>query len=273
MLYQKNGKSIEKYSISLEDRAFSYGDGCFSTARFKDGNIQLWARHLKRFSDAIDALQLNCTITRIELEAAQFIAQLTQNAYGTIKIVLSRGVSPRGYALPQSECDVYFYFYEAIPQSSPIVLPQIGVLDEPLGSTMPRLKAIKTLNRLEQVMLKATAQQQGYHEALCFDMQQHLVEAISSNCFVCINGEWITPDLALSGINGTMRQEILHRMQYYQIKHQIRIIAQAEIAQVQAAFLCNALQPMQIIQQLEQFDLQLAPCQQLFQTLSLQQLV
>lgn len=273
MLYQKNGKSIEKYSISIEDRAFSYGDGCFTTARFKEGKIQLWARHLKRFSDAIDALQLNCSISRIESEAAQFITQLKQNAYGTVKIVISRGVAPRGYALPDSECDVYFYFYETTPHLTPLVLHQIGVLDDPLGSTMPKLQGLKTLNRLEQVMLKATAQQQGYTEALCFDMQHHLVEAISSNCFIYINGEWLTPDLALSGINGTMRQEILQRMHHYQIKHQIRIIARSEIPQVEAAFLCNALQPMQMIQKLAHFDLQLAPCEHLFQTLSLQQLV
>lgn len=278
MLYQKNGKMITKDLISMEDRAFMYGDGCFSTARWSNGKIQLWQRHLQRFEQSISALQLQCTLERIVQEAQQFIAQLTQHAYGTIKIVLSRGISARGYVLPDTDCDIYFYFYPAQISQQPISIPQVGIMPEALGSTMSSLRGIKTLNRLEQVMLKATAEKNTWQEAMCFDSQNNLVEAISSNCFVYLNGEWITPDLALTGIAGTMRQEILDRLQHYQMKHQIRMIAQSEIPQIEAAFLCNALQPMAMVQQIihlqgQRQTLQLAPCQALFQHLSLHQLV
>lgn len=278
MLYQKNGLIAAKDLISIEDRAFMYGDGCFTTARWSDGKIQLWSRHLQRFSQAIDALQLNCTLHRLEQEIQQFITQLAQYKYGTIKIVLSRGVSARGYALPHTDCDIYCYFYPANTNTQPIIIEQIGIMPEALGSSMLSLKGIKTLNRLEQVMLKATAQKYAWQEALCVDQQNNLVEAISSNCFVYLDGEWLSPDLHLTGIAGTMRQEILTRLQHYQIKHQIRMIAQAEIAQIEAVFLCNALQPMAMVQKIVNLhgqvqQLQLAPCQNLFQQLSLHQLV
>lgn len=273
MVFQKNGRLIDKEVVSIEDRAFVYGDGCFTTARWEQGNIQLWQRHLDRFIQAIDALALQCTIERIQEEAALFFAHLKDKAFGTVKIVISRGVSARGYSMAVHPVDIYFYYYSSPVMQQPTIINEIGILSDALGTTMLRLRGVKTLNRLEQVILKATAEDLGFSEALCVDQQNNLVEAVSSNCFIYINKMWVTPDLALSGINGTMRQEILHRMKHYQIEHQVRIIAQAEISQIEAAFLCNALQPMQMVQAIAQQQLHLEPCQQLFQKLSLHQLV
>ena len=278
MRYQKNGKLLNKEQVSAEDRAFMYGDGCFTTARWSQGEIKLWARHLQRFAHAFSALALNCTIERIEHDLQHFLTHLTEYDYGTIKIVISRGVSARGYALPEHDADIYFYFYPAQVQQQPTLIQSIGMLSEQLGSTLASLKGIKTLNRLEQVMLKHTAQKYGWVDALCFDAHQHVVEAISSNCFFYLNDTWVTPDLELTGIQGTMRAELLERMAHYQIAHQVRIITASEIAHAQALFLCNALQPMQMVetlvnQQGEVISLDLQPCHQLFRRLSLSQLV
>ena len=280
MLYQKNGKLLNADKVSVEDRAFMYGDGCFTTARWSAGEIKLWSRHLERFTHAFKALALNCSIKRIEEEIECFLAHLSEQdqVYGTLKIVVSRGISARGYALPDTAADIYCYFYPAQVQKQPTHIAHIGMLSESLGSSLASLKGVKTLNRLEQVMLKHQAQQQGWSEALCFDAQQDLVEAISSNCFIYVNGVWVTPDLALTGIQGTMRAEILARMAHYEIAHQVRIITASEIAQAQALFLCNALQPMQVVHsivnprgEIEPLDLQ--PCHQLFTRLALSQLV
>lgn len=275
MYYQKNGELREDAKVTIEDRAFLYGDGCFTTARFKDGKIVIWDRHIERLSHAIHTLKLNCTVDEIGLQAEKFCASVTDegHSYGTIKILISRGISARGYALPDSLSDIYFYFYPAVFSAQPSKVGQIGLMNEPLGSLMPCLRGIKTLNRLEQIMLKTIAQQQGLNEALCFDVDNNLVEAISSNCFIYLNGVWVTPDLARAGIYGTMRAEILARMQHYQIPYQVRIISHTEITQIEAAFLCNALQPMQVIQQLNIRLLDETPCHQLFQAISLHQLV
>lgn len=278
MLFQRNGQFIEKYEISVEDRAFMYGDGCFTTLRWASGNMVLWQRHIGRLTDAIDRLGLNCTAQQIEQQANQFIAYLSEQSFGTIKIVLSRGVSARGYALPDTPCDIYFYYYGAAQTTDIPTLSQIGLFDIQMGTSMSVLKGIKSLNRLEQVMLKSIAQNFHWQEGLCFDQRDHLVEAISSNCFVLIDHVWVTPNLELTGIAGTMRQEILDRLKHYQIEHQVRIISRAELAQAKAIFLCNALQPMQVVQSIvdTQGHIQILdsqPCHQLYHALSLFQLV
>lgn len=279
MLYLKNGCVIEQNVVSIEDRAFLYGDGCFSTARIRDGKILLWQRHLQRLEHAISVLRLNCDIESIKIHKDILLNHLSADASGVVKIMISRGVSPqRGYAIPQQSADIYFYFYPLqVTQSHPTIMTKVGIMSEGLGSSMACLKGVKTLNRLEQVILKDIATQQQWDEALCFDLAQNLVEGISSNCFVYIDGCWHTPDLALTGIAGVMRQEILLRMQHYQIPHQIRMIHQSELSYIQAGFFCNALYPMQIIKQLlcdgQPQPLDEMPCISLFQSLQLQQLV
>lgn len=279
MQYQKNMEFIDQNIVSIEDRAFLYGDGCFSTARLKQGELILWERHLNRLQRALQSLRLNCDIDRIKKEKDVFLQRLPLQSSGIVKIILSRGVGQRGYAMPQQTCDLYFAFYPLTTnEMHPGILSKVGVIAEPLGTTMPCLRGIKSLNRLEQVMLREMARQQQWSEALCFDLQQHVVEGISSNCFLYLDGLWVTPDLALCGIHGTMRLEILERMKHYQIPHQIRIISHAEIAQIQAAFLCNALHPMQMIDQLHIDDqisqsLDMLKCRELFKILRLDELV
>lgn len=276
MFFQKNSALISPEQLSIEDRGFLYGDGCFSTMRLRDGELQLWPRHLQRFDHAIQQLQLALSVQRLSQEKQQFLTTLQRQhcSDGIVKMLISRGGGARGYAIPQHAADVYCYFYpQAKPSLAPVILDQVGILPNALGCPMPALRGIKSLNRLEQVLLKQQAQAQGWQEALCLDQQQMLVEAISSNCFVYIQGCWISPTLQHTGIAGTMRAEILSRMQHYQIAHQVRMISHTELQQVEAVFLSNALQPMQAIAQLESRQLNLGLCLDLFATLHLAQLV
>ena len=72
---------------------------------------------------------------------------------GTLKIVISRGEGDRGYSLPK-HADIYIWFYpKALEQFQPDFI-ECGVLNQTLGLTMPSLVGLKSLNRLEQVLLK-----------------------------------------------------------------------------------------------------------------------
>ena len=285
MLIQKNTQIIpdnaHQHLVSIEDRGFLYGDGCFSTAQYGRSEIQLWQGHLARFEKAIPALCLNCDMNRINTDKEKFLNQISaqygENAHGTIKILISRGQGQRGYAPPDQDADLYFYFYPIMAFSTEIpVLEKVGLMDQALSTPMQQLRGIKSLNRLEQVILKHHADQQAWQEALCFDQNDHLVEGISSNCFVYLDGQWHTPDLALAGIDGVMRQELLSRMQHFQIAHQIRKIKRSELASVQAIFFCNSLHAMQIAQTLidenaeQRLDQNI--CQTVFQQLQLSDL-
>ncbi len=147
----KNGQPVE--TIPLLDRAFHYGDGCFSTIRVFQNEIELKARHWERLKLACQKLALIANFELIE-QSLQHLYQQNLVLNGTLKIVISRGEGDRGYTLPKHEADIYVWFYpKALEQFQPDFI-QCGVLNQALGLTMPSLVGLKSLNRLEQVLLK-----------------------------------------------------------------------------------------------------------------------
>lgn len=262
----KNGKAVNL--IDVHDRAFHYGDGCFSTARVKNGVIELHERHIERLRQNAAALKLNVDWVAIALSLAH-IGQAT----GTLKIVISRGVGQRGYSLPQSLADLWVFYY---PHTNVPIYPEeirSALLTQQIGLSMPSLVGVKSLNRLEQVILKAEADELGVVEALVSDQQQNIIEGVSSNCFIRINNTWITPKLRYNGVHGVMRAEILARMQKQNIPCEIRDVTCHELDHTQSLFFCNALSAMKIVKQLGHNQLDVQACYTLFNLLQLNKII
>ena len=269
MLCFKNAQEVK--DIALLDRAFHYGDGCFTTARIVEGKIELEALHYARLKLACERLSLNVDLGLIETTLHQ-MQQLQSRLNGTLKVIISRGEGQRGYSLPNHPADLWVYFYPKTVESFHYESISAGVLQTAMGLSMPNLVGIKTLNRLEQVMLKQEADQLGWSEALVLDVQGSVVEGVSSNCFFRINDTWITPELRYNGVHGVMRAEILRRMQQQGIQCEQRLVDSEEISKIQSLFFCNALQPMKIATVLDQQTLMVEPCIELFNTLKLNQI-
>ncbi|AMW78451.1 aminodeoxychorismate lyase [Acinetobacter sp. TGL-Y2] len=269
MLCFKNADLVK--NLSLLDRAFHYGDGCFSTARMHDNTFELKARHFARLAFAAKRLLLNVDLDLIE-QSVRRIQQQHNPMNGTLKIMISRGEGNRGYALPDHPADIYVIFYPQTITDFQFETISSGVLNTAMGLSMPQLVGIKSLNRLEQVLLKKEAQDKAWLEALVTDVQGGIVEGVSSNCFIRINNTWITPELRYNGVHGVMRAEILSRMQKQQIVCEQRYVDMGEISTFQSLFFCNALNPMKAVTDLNALPLDVQPCFELFQTLQLNQM-
>lgn len=263
--------AVQQRSVDVLDRAFHYGDGCFSTVAVLNDVVLLQQRHFDRLKNAAERLLLHFDCDLIE----QSLQQLRLNCgalNGSLKMLISRGIGQRGYSLPEQAADFYLFYY---PSQRRELLPEYidsGVLQAKMGLRTQQLVGVKSLNCLEQVLFKHEADQQQWPEALVTDLKQHVVEGVSSNCFLYINDTWVSPLLSDNGVHGVMRAEILQRMQQLQLHYQVRHVAVTEIAQVQSLFFCNALAPMKIVQKLQQRDLAIQPCVELFNTLKLNQL-
>ncbi|AUC07322.1 aminodeoxychorismate lyase [Acinetobacter lwoffii] len=269
MLYLKNAQRVSH--IEVLDRGFHYGDGCFTTARIRHNRIELYDRHLTRLQNSNQSLSLNANLDLIT-ESLQLLGESEGKLNGTLKIVLSRGVGQRGYSLPDHPADLWLFYYPQDIQDFKFEQIQSGVLQQAVGLTMPSLVGLKTLNRLEQVLLKQEADQRGWPEALVTDVQGGIVEGVSSNCFILIKNTWITPELRYNGVFGVMRAEILQRMQDQGIVYEQRYIGMDEISHIRSLFFCNALSPMKIVTQFEQRALDGNACIELFNRLRLNQM-
>ena len=265
----KNAQEIKQ--IELFDRAFHYGDGCFSTARIREGVIELESLHIARLKLACERLLLSADLAFIQRSIVQ-LKQTYAHLNGTLKIIISRGEGQRGYSLPAHPADVWVFFY---PQASEVLTYSeidSGVLQHAMGLSMPQMVGVKSLNRLEQVLLKHEAEQHGWLEALVTDVQGSVVEGVSSNCFILLNDRWISPELRYNGVHGVMRAEILARMQQQGMSCELRMIDMEEIPRFQSLFFCNALSPMKIAKSLNHQHLDVQPCIDLFHRLQLNQM-
>lgn len=265
----KNAQEVKQ--IELLDRAFHYGDGCFSTARIREGVIELESLHIARLKLACERLLLSADLAFIQRSIVQ-LKQTYEHLNGTLKIIISRGEGQRGYSLPAHPADVWVFFY---PQASEVLTYSeidSGVLQHAMGLSLPQMVGVKSLNRLEQVLLKHEAEQHGWLEALVTDVQGSVVEGVSSNCFILLNDRWISPELRYNGVHGVMRAEILARMQQQGMSCELRMIDMEEIPRFQSLFFCNALSPMKIAKSLNHQHLDVQPCIDLFHRLQLNQM-
>lgn len=269
MPYFKNAQEVDE--VSVLDRAFHYGDGCFTTARLRHGVIELHELHMARLQNANERLLLKADLNLIE-QSLNKIRQADAQASGTLKIILSRGEGQRGYSLPDHPADVWVFYYPKEVADFHYDTLHSGVLEQVIGLSMPNLAGLKSLNRLEQVLLKHEADQKGWAEALVLDVQGMIVEGVSSNCFIRINHTWITPELRYNGVHGVMRAEILSRMHSQGIACTQRTVDMDEIPQIQSVFFCNALNAMRIASSLNGAPLDVQACTELFHQLQLNQI-
>ncbi|MBC7750240.1 MAG: aminodeoxychorismate lyase [Candidatus Saccharibacteria bacterium] len=243
----KNG--VASTAINPFDRAFLYGDGLFTSVRIYEGQPCLWSHHLYRLQQGAQRLSLDVDFKQLELDALQKAALLVN---GVLKIIISRGDSERGYLPPKQPAVVYIQLFQAESKANDLVMSPIesGVLLGQLGQVMPQLAGLKTLNRLEQVILRQELATYGWAEGLVCDVNGLVVEGVYSNCFFLVGGQWWTPPIYCSGILGVMRTEIIERMQAQDNPPLFQTLHLNDLGRIEALFFCNALTQIVPVRQL-----------------------
>lgn len=266
MISIKNGQPCQV--VDSQDRAFLYGDGFFTTIKVIKGQPQLWPRHIERLIECAEQLAFDLDIEEVDAQVNHFLSQYPKFS-GALKIIVSRGEGQRGYMPPEQKADIYLHgFPGAIPTahiSQQLIKSPIhsGVLLLTLGHTMPALVGLKTLNRLEQVLLRHELASTPWDEALVADIHGNIVEGVASNCFLYMHEKWYTPILDQAGIAGVMRAEILDKMLTHDIAHSVVNVPKAAIKHIEAMFFCNALTGIVPVKTLLDRPLEVAPVQSL----------
>src|SRR3990167_7315247 len=83
-------------SISVHDRGFQYGDGLFESMAAAKGAPLLWERHMQRVFRGAGRLDIHAPPESLLRQEAEQVCRSAGR--GVLKIILTRGVSGRGYA-------------------------------------------------------------------------------------------------------------------------------------------------------------------------------
>ncbi|MYL35121.1 branched-chain-amino-acid transaminase [Pontibacillus yanchengensis] len=210
-----NGQFVNKEEavVSVYDHGFLYGDGVFEGIRAYSGNVFRLEEHLKRLYESAQSILLDVPYTKEELK--QIIVNTIRhneldNAY--IRVVVSRGAGNLG--LDPSSCSAprVVVIAEALALF-PKELYERGLR---LGSVSTRRNRpdvlspqVKSLNYLNNILVKLEANQAGVDEALMLNDQGYVTEGSADNIFIVKNGTIYTPPVYLGALEGVTRNAII----------------------------------------------------------------
>ncbi|MEW6313286.1 MAG: aminodeoxychorismate lyase [Pseudomonadota bacterium] len=198
-------------SVAANDRGLQYGDGVFRTLLVRAGTPLHWQRHYRKLAADCAALGLTCPDQSILHRELLTLAEPQPD--GVAKIIVTRGVSGRGYAYANVRPT------RIVSLSSLLEYPpeyassgvRVCVCDLRLGA-QPRLAGVKHLNRLENVLARSEWSDPRIAEGLLLDAEGNVIEGVMSNVFIVEDGTWATPELSRCGVAGVQRERLLERV-------------------------------------------------------------
>ncbi|MDQ0973497.1 branched-chain amino acid aminotransferase [Neobacillus niacini] len=210
--------------VSVFDHGFLYGDGVFEGIRVYSGNVFRLDAHLKRLYESAQSIMLKIPYTQEEM--TQLIVDTIRknqldSAY--IRVVVSRGKGNLG--LDPSSC----------PTPSVIIIAEqlalypkefyeqgIKIASVPSRRNRPDVLSpqVKSLNYLNNILVKLEANQAGVQEALMLNDQGYVTEGSADNIFIVKNGVIYTPPVYLGALEGITRNAIIDvaRAKGYEVK-------------------------------------------------------
>lgn len=279
LIYPKT--RLDNPQITLEHRALAYGDGFFTTMGVTGGNILWESYHQARLADHALALQLELPISEfweVVNKAAENIGE------GMIKLIINRdSQAVRGYGfgadlqgracqvwLKASTAQVATSSYWQLDDSINIPIQPLGeaiCLTAQLAQFPTPLAGIKSLNCLANVLAAGELQkfksaQPNLVEGLVRDLNDHWVEGVMSNVFYQLadndhsldndyfSGQWFTPPLEHSGVDGVMRRVIIDKSQESGQPIIQRKLENNDLPNVTKLFFCNAVRGVMPIDKL-----------------------
>lgn len=210
-----NGEFVTKENakISVYDHGFLYGDGVFEGIRVYSGNVFRLEEHIDRLYHSAKSILLDIPYTKDEMigHVLETIRRNgCQDAY--IRLVVSRGIGDLG--LDPYKCK----------------MPQVVIIVEPLALFPKHLyetgievvtvatrrnrsdvlsPKVKSLNYLNNVLVKIEAHLANVSEALILNDQGYVAEGSGDNVFIIKNGVIYTPPGYVGALEGITRQAII----------------------------------------------------------------
>ncbi|NLX90226.1 MAG: branched-chain-amino-acid transaminase [Firmicutes bacterium] len=204
----------EEARISVFDHGYLYGDGVFEGIRAYNGKVFKLREHLERLYESAHHILLKIPISIDEMEKATLETLRRNNlsdAY--IRIVVSRGVGDLG--LDPKKC---FGATVVIIADHISLFPQEyydNGLEVITSATRQRSNdtfepRIKSLNYLNNILVKMEAAQAGVMEAIMLNSQGYVVEGSGSNIFIVDKkGVLITPPVYVGILEGITRNTVI----------------------------------------------------------------
>lgn len=203
----------EKTGLSIQNRAFKFGDSLFESIRISNGRALFLEDHFSRISRGMKELKF---VPSFKWDLAGFRKEILKTIDsnhiklgGRVRYTAFR--KGEGLYTPKSR-DMAFTVEAYSGESNEFILNKTGqnvTIYKEFQLQYNRLSAFKTNNCLPYIMGGMYAQEKGFDEVIMLNTSGNLCEATSSNVFLYIDGILYTPPLKDGCTAGVMRKKII----------------------------------------------------------------
>ncbi|KEO82480.1 branched-chain-amino-acid transaminase [Tumebacillus flagellatus] len=202
-----------KAVVSVFDHGFLYGDGIFEGIRCYSGNVFCLHEHIVRLYESAKSILLNIPLNPEEMSAAVVeTLQVNRMSDAYIRLIVSRGVGNLG--LDPSSCAKPTVIIIAEPLnlfSAELYEAGLKIVTVPTRRNIPDAlnPKIKSLNYLNNILVKMEAARAGCAEALMLNQDGYVCEGSGDNVFLVKNGKIVTPPTYLGALEGITRNLVI----------------------------------------------------------------
>jgi len=212
--------------VSINDRGFTYGDGLFETMRVVGGKPFRLAQHLERMVRGAEFLKIK--LPHAAREISHFADELIkQNEMpdSILRIILTRGPGPRGYAPADAGPPTVVITLHPTPPAATDTTATWSLVTSPYRiPASDMLSSFKTTNKLLYVMARAEATERGADEALLVNTNGEAAETATGNLFWVYQDKICTVPTGRGVLPGITRAVVLEICQTLGLQTNKRVI-------------------------------------------------
>lgn len=203
----------ENAKVSVYDHGFLYGDGVFEGIRVYSGNIFRMQEHMNRLYNSAKSILLNIPYTQEELTdiiVGTVARNQVEDAY--IRVVVSRGIGDLGldpYNCKQASVVVIVEPLSIFPKE--LYETGLDIVTVATRRNRPDVLSpkVKSLNYLNNVLVKIEAHLANVSEALMLNDQGYVAEGSADNVFIYKDGCFYTPPGYVGALDGITRNAVI----------------------------------------------------------------
>lgn len=257
----KNDKTV----ISVSNRSFRYGDGCFETMKMIKGKIILEAYHMERLFTSLQTLQLDMpTYFLTDNFKEQVIEVAKKNHHkksARIRVTIARGDG----GLYDTENNQPNYVIQTWDMNSANnKLNENGIVTDIYSKAKKvcdGFSHIKSNNYLCYAMAALWAKEQKLNDAIILNPHDRVADTTIANVFIVKDGVIKTPALTEGCVSGVMRKFLLKCLRTESMPVEETQITADDILNASEVFFTNAISGIRWVKKIgkSNYTTQLAP--------------
>jgi branched-chain amino acid aminotransferase len=245
----------DKANLSVNNRSFRYGDGCFETIRVVNGQIKLASLHFERLFTSIDALKFNkpsyMNAEWLEKNILEVVHKNGHQKLARVRVMIFRGDG--GLYDPENHFPHHliqsFKLGEATQE-----LNQNGLtlaIYKAAKKSSDQFSMIKSNNYLPYVMAALWAKENNLNDAILLNHFDNVADTTIANLFIIKDGIIKTPAVTEGPVAGVMRRYLIKTLRAHNYEVEETTVTMADVLEASEVFLTSAIHGIKWVKQID----------------------